>query len=91
MQTLDTNNTKLIMRQYHRPDRSQFLVKLAAVNVRVTTMYQRTAPSQSDAGVSTLLMNIQKCHLTSAQRAVHVRSSPVPTLVAVESQHMLIR
>lgn len=88
---LGTNNIKLIMRHYHRPDLLQFLVELVGVNVRVTTMYQRMAPSQSDASVSTLLMNIQKWYLTSAQRAARVRSSRVPTLVVVDSQLMLIR
>lgn len=79
------------MRHCRRPDQYQFRVELMAVNVRVITMYQRTALSQSDASVSTLLMTIQKPYLTSAQRAVLVRSSQVPTLVVVDNQHMHIR
>ena len=62
------------MRQFQRPDLSQFLVVLAAVNARVITMYQRTARSQSDASASILLMSIQRWSHTSAQKAVHVKN-----------------
>ena len=54
-------------------------------------MYQRTAPSQSDASVSTLLMTIQRWYRTNVQKAAHVKSSQVPTLVVVDNQHTLIR
>ena len=54
-------------------------------------MYQRTAPSQSDVSVNTLLMIIPRWYHTSVQKDVHVKNSEVLTLVAVENQLMLTR
>ena len=54
-------------------------------------MYQRTAPSQSDVSVNTLLMIILRWYHTSVQKDVHVKNSEVLTLVAVENQLMLTR
>ena len=88
---LDTNSTRQIMRRCLRPDLSQYHVELVAVNVRVTTMYQRMARNQSDANVSTLLMTIQKSHLTSVLMAAHVKHSGVHTPAVVENQHMHTR
>lgn len=88
---IGTNNTKLIMRHYRKSDQSQSLAVLVAVNVRVTTMYQRTAPSQSDVSVNTLLMIILRWYHISVQKDVHVKNSEVLTLVAVENQLMLTR
>lgn len=79
------------MRHYRKSDRSQSLAVLVAVNVRVTTMYQRTAPSQSDVSVNTLLMIILRWYHISVQKDVHVKNSEVLTLVAVENQLMLTR
>ena len=87
----DTNSTRQIMRHCLKPDLSLYHVELVAVNVRVTTMYQRMAPSQSDASVSTLLMNIQRSHPTSVLRAAHVKHSGVHTPAVVDNQHMHTR
>lgn len=88
---LGTNSTRQIMRHCLKPDLSQYHVELVAVSVRVTTMYQRMVLSQSDANVSTLLMNIQRSDLTSVLRAAHVKHSGVHTPAVVENQHMHTR
>ena len=62
-----------------------------AVNAEATCIFQRTAPSQSDVSVSTLLMSIQKLHLTSVPRAALVKDLEAHTPVAVVNQHMLTR
>lgn len=88
---VDINSIGQIMRHCLKPGPSQYLVELVAVNVRVTTMCQRMAPSQSDASVSTLLMSIQKWYLTSVPRVAHVRHSGVHIRVGVDSPHMHTR